>query len=145
MSFQHADRMSDDDVLATVRRAAQKCLDAGIYPSKVNLRASGARGGPSRLLRAREQLLATGELVIPDAMQERAERRPIVTRVKKIREMQECIPQSTVVVKPHRAPLYDSPVWDDLVAGVKAWKRLVAWKRLWLRRKEEPCVPGNPP
>ncbi len=135
MSTKHrSDRFSDETVLATTRHAAQACLKAGVYPSKHNLRAAGARGAPDRIRWAREHLIATREIAVSEEAQQHAERRPIATRPKPIKAMQDCLPPP-MAVKPYRPPPYDSPVWDEVVAGRRAWKHVVPWKRLWMRAK----------
>ncbi len=153
MPTHRSDRLSDEQVLESCRLAAQACLAAGIYPSKVNLRAAGARGGPYRIVWARETLIASGAIVVPEPI---VRRRPLGPRHDLTKPpspgnrvpqaLQECIPQTTVVVKPYRAPRYDSPVLGEVLTGVKAWKRLVDWKRLWRRAKPDPHrVPGEVP
>ncbi len=143
--YRFTHKMSDESVMDSMRTALAACLAAGICPSKSNLRLHGARGGQDRFNAAREQLAALGE--IPEDALAKIKSGAIGDKTPPPghviwRERRRGTTESACKPKPMsgtvpRQPRYDSPVWDDIVAGEKAWKRMVDWDGLWRRRKVE--------
>ncbi len=135
-------KLSDDTVLNAMRTALGSCRAAGVYPSNANLRRHGYRGSHERFDWALEQLVASGEIPVSEAPRRPighlpvCERPPVPPGLTKMqrRRLGKCKPKVDAV-RAVRLPRYDSPVWDEIVAGEKAWKRLLDWKRLWGRAK----------
>lgn len=61
-------RISDAVLRGLVLEACRKALAAGETPGDASLRKHGARGDCTRLLAMRDELIRSGEIVLPDGM-----------------------------------------------------------------------------
>ncbi len=136
IDYRYASKMTDLEIKTRTHAAVHACVAARLFPSRDNLWKFGARGSWHRMMQFRNLMITNGEVAISDADRKKAERRPIRGRC--LHDMKEqCMPRLRVVKPPRPLP-YISPVWDEIVAGHRAWKRVIDW-RIW-RRKVEVAV-----